>query len=123
MPGFEYKGLNAAGKNIKGHIEAENVKMAHSRLKRDGVYVVKIKDKKAAAAKKAASSFRIGSGVGVQDLSLMTRQLATLIKAQIPLVDALAALVDQVDNEVLKGAISEVKQAVNEGSSFHKALS
>src|SRR5438105_12666564 len=108
MPGFDYKGLSAAGKNIKGQIEAENIKMARARLKRDGIYVVEIKDKKTVAAKKSSSGFNFG-GVSVQELSMMTRQLATLIKAQIPLVDALAALVDQVDSENLRNAISEIK--------------
>jgi len=121
MPGFDYRGLNSAGKNIKGSIEAENLKMARARLKRDGIYVVDIKDKKVAAAKKA-SGFTIGSGVNVQELSMMTRQLATLVKAQIPLVDCLSALVDQVENQVLQNAMSEIRQAVNEGSSLHRAL-
>ena len=121
MPGFEYKGLSAAGKNIKGQIEAENMKMAKTRLKRDGIYVVEIKDKKTVAARKSSSGFNFG-GVSVSELAMMTRQLATLIKASIPLVDALAALVDQVDSETLRGALSEVRQLVNEGSSFNKAL-
>jgi len=122
MPGFEYKGLNSAGKNVKGNIEAENIKMARTRLKREGIYVVDIKDKKTEAERRS-KSFTIGSGVSVQDLAMMTRQLATLVKAQIPLVDALAALVEQVENPTLKGTLSEIRQAVNEGSSFHKALS
>jgi general secretion pathway protein F len=122
MPGFEYRGLNNAGKNIKGQIEAENIKSARTRLKREGIYVIEIKDKKS-EAQKSAKSLGFGRGVNVQDLSMMTRQLATLVKAQIPLVDCLAALVDQVENITLKGTLSEVRQAVNEGSSFHKALS
>ncbi len=124
MPTFEYKGLSAAGKNVKGILESDNVKTARTKLKRDGIYVVDIKDKKAQAAKKKAAgpSFTIGSGVSTQDLSMMTRQFATLVKAQIPLVDALGALVDQVENTVLRGAISDIKQMVNEGSSLHKAL-
>ncbi|MDZ4678259.1 MAG: type II secretion system inner membrane protein GspF [Oligoflexia bacterium] len=122
MPAFEYRGLNKTGKNIKGNVEAENIKSAKIKLKRDGIYVIDIKDKKAQEAKKNASSFRIGSGVNVAEMAMMTRQLATLIKAQIPLVDALAALVDQVENEVLKGAVSDIRQMVNEGSSFHRAI-
>jgi general secretion pathway protein F len=123
MPAFEYRGLNNQGKNVKGLIESENIKTAKSKLKRDGIFVVDIKDKKALNDKAAAGSFSFGGRVNVQELAMMTRQLATLIKAQIPLVDALTALVDQVDNATLKSAMSEIKQMVNEGSSFHKALS
>jgi general secretion pathway protein F len=123
MPAFEYRGLSSAGKNIKGLIESDNIKSAKAKLKREGVFVVDIKDKKSQNQKKSAQGFSFGSGVSVQEMAMMTRQLATLIKAQIPLVDALAALVDQVENPNLKSAISEIKQMVNEGSSFHKALS
>jgi general secretion pathway protein F len=121
LAAFEYKGLNKEGKNVKGLVEAENIRSARTRLKRDGIYIIEIRDKQSKTKKK--SGLKFGGGVNVQELSMMTRQLATLVKAQIPLVDCLAALVDQVDNDVLKAAISDIKQMVNEGSSFHKALS
>lgn len=119
---FEYKGLDREGKNIKGSVESDTIKNARTRLKRDGVYVIDIKDKKSANTKKATGGVSFGGGVNVQDLSLMTRQLATLIKSQIPLVDALAALVDQVENPNLKSAISEIRQMVTEGLSLSKAM-
>ena len=76
MPAFEYRGLNSSGKNVKGLIESENIKTAKAKLKRDGVFVVDIKDKKSQNARRASSSFSFGSGVSVQELSMMTRQLA-----------------------------------------------
>lgn len=121
MPVFEYRGVNSAGKNIKGTVESDSAKNARAKLKKEGVFVTEVKDKKQQALKKS-SSFAGGGSVNVQDISLMTRQLATLIKSQIPLVDALAALVDQVDNPILRSAISDIRQAVTEGISFHKAL-
>ncbi|MCC6278599.1 MAG: type II secretion system inner membrane protein GspF [Oligoflexia bacterium] len=123
MASFEYRGLNKEGKNVKGLVDAENIKAAKQKLKRDGVYVVDIKDRKAQAAKNKAKGISFGSGVNVQELALMTRQLATLVKAQIPLVDSLSAVVEQVENENLKSALSDVKQMVNEGSSLYKAPS
>ncbi len=63
-----------------------------------------------------------GKQVKIQDLALMTRQLATLIKAKIQIVEAFAALQDQVDNEYLKIVLSEIKRDVNEGSSLAKAM-
>ena len=53
----------------------------------------------------------------------MTRQLATLIKARIQIVEAIEALVDQADNQMLKISLAEIKQKVNEGSSLAAALS
>ncbi|MBC7742358.1 MAG: type II secretion system inner membrane protein GspF [Bdellovibrionaceae bacterium] len=123
MPIFEYKGLTRDGKNTKGVIDSENLRAARIKLKKDGIFVVSIIDKKRKAVKKA-SSIRIRSGsVPVKDLALMTRQLATLIKANIPLVDTLTAVAEQVENPILSEAVSDCKNMVNEGQSLHKALS
>jgi general secretion pathway protein F len=122
MPVFEYKGLTQQGKNTKGIIDAENIRAARVKLKKDGVYVIDLQDKKKPLLqnkKKGPTSTR---SVPVKDLALMTRQLATLIKANIPLVDALSAVAEQVENPTLSEALSDCKNMVNEGSPFHKAL-
>ncbi|QDK45174.1 type II secretion system protein GspF [Bdellovibrio sp. ZAP7] len=121
MPIFEYKGLTRDGKNTKGIIDAENLRAARARLKKDNVYVVDIRDKKKIDTKKSKGP-KATKAVGVKDLSLMTRQLATLVKANIPLVDALAAIAEQVENPTLSEAIADCKNMVNEGSPFAKAL-
>ena len=124
MPIFEYKGLTNTGKSTKGVIDSENLRSARTKLKKDGVFVVEIKDKKKSAD--SGHKKRIhkkGKSVGVKDISLMTRQLATLIKANIPLVDSLTAISEQVENPTLREAIADCKNMVNEGSPFYKALS
>ena len=60
--------------------------------------------------------------ITTDDVAIMTRQLATLLHAGVTLVEALSALVDQVDKELLKRILSDVKQRVNEGSSLGDAL-
>ncbi len=121
MPLFEYRGLSRQGKNLKGVIDAENMRAARLRLKKEHVFVVDIRDrKKADSSRKKKASSR--GGVNIKDLALMIRQLATLIKANIPLVDALAAVAEQVEHPVLSEAIADCKNMVNEGSPFHKAL-
>jgi general secretion pathway protein F len=122
LPVFEYRGLNQAGNNTRGTIDAENNRVARARLKKDGIFVVEIKDKGKAARKVKNSRSSSARGVNIQDLSMMTRQLATLLKANIPLVDSLAAVAEQVENVTLSEVIAETKNAVNEGGSFHKAL-
>ncbi|MBX2989281.1 MAG: type II secretion system inner membrane protein GspF [Bdellovibrionaceae bacterium] len=121
MPIFEYRGLTKAGRNTKGVVDAENMRAARTRLKKDGVFVTDIKDKKKEGGAKKKIATR-GKSVGVKDLSLMTRQLATLVKANIPLVDALNAVAEQVENAVLSEAISDCKNMVNEGAPLNKAL-
>lgn len=123
MPIFEYRGLNRAGKNLKGVVDAENLRAARVRLKKDGIFVVDIKDKKKTADLAMKGKKKVSTkSVNVRDLALMTRQLATLIKSNIPIVDALTAVSEQVENPALAEAIADCKNMVNEGSTLHKAL-
>lgn len=122
MPVFEYKGLNRGGSNVRGTIDADNARGARARLKKDGIFVVDLKDKGKANRKVKNKGVVATRRVGVEDLSMMTRQLATLIKANIPLVDSLAAVSEQVENSTLSVVLADIKNAVNEGGSFHKAL-
>jgi general secretion pathway protein F len=60
--------------------------------------------------------------VSLRDIALITRQLATLLRAGIPLVESLNALTDQADKEELKKVLSDVRRQVNEGSSLANSL-
>ena len=122
MPIFEYKGLTRDGKNTKGVVDSENMRAARLKLKKDGIFVVAIEDKKKSTSKKQVSARGRSGKVPVKDLSLMTRQLATLIKANVPLVEALTAVAEQVENPILSEALSDCKNMVNEGLSLHKAF-
>lgn len=124
MPIFEYRGLTKDGKSTKGIVDADNIRSARLKLKKEQIFVSDIRDKKktsdSSAKKKRGNTG--GGKVAVKDLALMTRQLATLIKANIPLVDALSAVSEQVEEPVLQEALSDCKNMVNEGSSLHKAM-
>lgn len=122
MPIFEYRGLNSKGNNVKGEIDAENQRAARLKLKKDGIFVTDLKDRARKVVRSDSKRKPSQRGVGVQELSMMTRQLATLIKANIPLVDSLAAVSEQVENPFLSMVIADVKNAVNEGGSLNKAL-
>ncbi len=121
MPLYEYKALDKNGKNIKGSVSADSQKSARSKLKKDSIYVIEIKDKSKSAAKNKKNS-KSGKAVGISDIANMTRQLASLLKAKIPLVESLGAAAEQCENPVLKDALFDCKNQVNEGSSFHKTL-
>lgn len=122
MPIYSYKGLDRTGKEVKSEINAESEIQAKSKIKSSGVMLLSIKEKKSKAGSGGGGG-AFGKKVKIQDLALMTRQLSTLVKAKIQIVEALAALQDQVDNEYLKIVLSEVKRDVNEGSSLAKAMS
>lgn len=122
MPVFEYKGLDRSGKNKKGVLDAENVRAARLKLKKDGIFVTDIKNKQKSGSALGGSKKQSGGKVPIRDLAMMVRQLATMLKAKIPLVDCLAAVSEQVENPILKEALSEAKNLVNEGSPFYKTL-
>ncbi len=119
---FEYKGLNKKGSNVKGTIDAENVRAAKTRLKKQGVYVQALKDRSKGNKGKKNKKVNASRKVNVKDLAMMTRQLATLLKANIPLVDSLAAVSEQVENESLAETMAEIKNMVNEGQPLYKSM-
>jgi general secretion pathway protein F len=125
MPVFEYKALSAAGKPVQGLKEAESPKTLRAALKREGVFLTEVlgeQQQQAQQAREVNVRRWVVGRVGADDLAIMTRQLAVLVHAGIPLVEALNALVEQVEHERLKRVISDVKQRVNEGASLADAL-
>ena len=125
MPVFEYKALTAGGKAVQGLREAESPKTLRAALKRDGVFLTEVlgqKEQQAQAARDVNVRRWVLRRVTPEDLAIMTRQLAVLVHAGIPLVEALAALIDQVEHERLKRVVSDVKQRVNEGASLADAM-
>jgi general secretion pathway protein F len=125
MPVFEYKALSNTGKPVQGLKEAESPKALRAALKRDGVFLTEVlgeKQQQAQQAREVNVRRWVVGRVSADDLAITTRQLAVLVHAGIPLIDALNALVEQVEHERLKRVISDVKQRVNEGSSLADAL-
>ena len=124
MPLFEYKAIGTDGKAQKGVIESDSQKTARQKLKKQGLLVTEIQEKNAAGKKGASAGIQLfGNSVSQDEVAVMTRQLASLVKANIPLVDSLTALVDQVESVALKTVLSRVREAVNEGTSLAKSLS
>src|SRR5438874_2855822 len=132
MPVFEYTGLTEAGKNVRGIRDAESSRVLRQILRKDGVYLTDAQaavagavsgEQKSVLSREVDLGAMLGfTGVSTQDLAIATRQLATLIAAGIPLVDALTALVDQIEQPRLKRIMGVVKQKVNEGLSLADAL-
>jgi general secretion pathway protein F len=122
MPLYDYKALSSDGKVSKGLIEADSQKTARLKLKKQGLMVTEISEKNNAKKSGNSGGSLFGNRVSQEDIATMTRQLASLVKANIPLVDALGALVEQLESVGLRSVLSQVREAVNEGSSLAKAL-
>ena len=122
---YKYLGVNTDGKNVEGVVESDNQKTVRQKLKQKGIYATSIVEKNAADVKekKETLNVTIGKKVKSADITMMTRQFATLVNANIPIVETLDALSEQVENERLKLILTEAKQKVNEGASIADALS
>ncbi len=125
MAVFEYRGLVAAsGKTVHGVRDADNQKVLRASLKREGILLTSAQEE---TKGKKAQSRNIDLGaffrrVSVGDVAMMTRQLATLVNAGIPLVECVSALTEQVEKLELKRVLTQVRDRLNEGSSLAKAL-
>lgn len=138
MPVFAYKGLNDAGKEVRGMLDAESPKTLRAMLKKQGILIVEHREetargKKGDESRSARDLFasareteidikKFTERISTAEIALTTRQLATLLRSGITLIESLAAIVDQVDNEKMKRVYGDVKSAVNEGSSLADAL-
>jgi general secretion pathway protein F len=125
MAVFQYRGLAVStGKQVHGVRDADNAKVLRASLKREGVLLTSAQeDKKAQVAK--GGKLDLGAlfrRVAVGDVAMMTRQLATLVTAGIPLVECVAALTEQVEKMELKRVLTQVRDRLNEGLSLAKAL-
>jgi len=133
MPMYAYKGVGASGKTTSGVRDAESPKVLRQALRKDGVSVTSFELSRGGKLAKEQNSRRGGlsrdvdlggliGGVRKVEIAAFTRQMATLVKAGIPLADTLGALVEQITNVRFKAPVSEVRAAVNEGSSLADAL-
>jgi general secretion pathway protein F len=133
MPVFEYRGLSETGKTVNGLKEADSPKTLRGLLRKDGIYLtevlgqaegrLQVNGTKPSFASKEIDLRKLARGrITSEDISITTRQMATLLGAGVTLVESLTALVDQVEKDRLKRLLSDVKQRVNEGSSLADAL-
>jgi general secretion pathway protein F len=126
MAVFEFRGvLVASGKQIHGFRDADNARVLRATLKREGVLLTSAQeDTKSHGQKSSRNIDLLGffRRVSVGDVAMMTRQLATLVGAGIPLVEAVSALVDQMEKPELQRVLTQVRDRLNEGKSLAKAL-
>jgi general secretion pathway protein F len=124
MPVYEYKSIDRKGQNSKGIIDAESEASARSKLRSSGQYPVSVRKVVSGWKEKGwTKGFSVFfQSVGSDEISIMTRQLATLLGAGVPMVQALGILVEQTASKALKRVLAEIKVSVNEGSTLSSAL-
>ncbi len=128
MTTFEYSALNRKGKKEQGLITADSKTAAGSLLRKKSVYLVSINEINAettpsgAIGKLSDTGGILFSRISKSEISMMTRQLATLVSAGFNLIAALDTLILQTRSKSLIRVISKMKNAIEEGNSFSLAL-
>jgi len=122
MPLFEYAVLDSKGKRKKGLLDAPSFQSARETLRKSGFYIVSLDSAAVVSSTPSGSSFPGLGRISRADLASMTRQLSTLLRAGLPLLQALEALVEQMEKPAIRKTLSGVRNLVNEGASFHEAL-
>ena len=126
MPIYEYKAFNVKGKSVSDIIDADSVANARQKLRSAKIYPVSITEVYDSVTQKSRfSDIRnlFSTKVTSAELAMITRQLATLIGAGLPLVSAIYTLIPQSRSNALKQVLSQIKDSIEEGSTFAGALS
>jgi len=118
---YAYTVRDKTGREITGSLEAENVDVLSGKLRQMGYFVVSIEEAKTSMAKKEIHIF--GAKVDVEDVTIFTRQFATMINAGLPLIKCLSVLTQQTESKTLMGVITDCQKDVEAGRSLSEALS
>jgi len=125
MAVFAYTGIDSgSGKTVKGYRDAESARALRGALRKDGILLTSAEEGGEQKAQKRGEVdlLRAFRKVSANDVAVMTRQLATLVRAGIPLVQSIAALTEQVEKEQMVRVLSSVSESLKEGTSFSKSL-
>ncbi|WP_311568751.1 type II secretion system inner membrane protein GspF [Photobacterium arenosum] len=115
MAAFEYKALDTKGRQKKGVMEADTARQLRQQLREQGLIPVEVSQSHEREKRKAGGRIAFRRGISTNELSLLTRQLATLVQAGMPLEECLRAVAEQSDKVRLKNMMLAVRSRVVEG--------
>jgi general secretion pathway protein F len=129
MPVYHYKGYRNDGGTATGIIDAESSKVARVKLRKVGVFPTDVVEQGSATTDSTTGTpSRPSAGIGhspalsTSDVAMMTRQLATLLVAGLPLVEALGVMVDQSEKKSVKSLMADIREGIRGGKSYSAVL-
>jgi len=112
MPVFAYRARTAGGRAERGLVDAESLRSAWQQLRARGVFPTELRVPERGA----------GGRVGAAEVATAMRQLAVLVGANVPVVEALAAIADEAETPALREALTVARARLREGASLADAL-
>lgn len=124
MPVYEYTARDMNGDRISGTLEAASATAARETLRDSRIFPMECREKASGAAQPLRQkALPFGRPVNTGELSVITRHLATLLTAGMPLVQALNILMTQTGNSALQSILTQIRKDVVEGSSLSGSMS
>ncbi|HTH44183.1 MAG TPA: type II secretion system F family protein [Oxalicibacterium sp.] len=109
---FAWEGRDKSGKVVRGELRANGEAVVNATLRRQGVLVTKVKKK----------AYRSGKKIKDKDITLFTRQLATMMKAGVPLLQSFDIVAKGNDNPAVSKLIQDIRADVETGTSLNQAF-
>ena len=122
MAAFEYTALDPAGRERRGVLEGDTARQVRQLLREQQLLPVTVAEVAQKEAKRSTARFTLRRGISASDLALLTRQLATLSRAGIPLEEALLAVSQQTETPRIQAIVSGVRARVLEGRTLADGL-
>jgi len=126
MPIFEYKAINADNKVKKGIIDADTPRDARLKLKKDSLFVTDIKEsrgkKKNAIAIRGITGVETTNKLRTEQVAAVTRQMASLLQAGIPLAEALRMIIEQAPDKKVESVFRDIREKVTQGMPLGDAV-
>jgi type IV pilus assembly protein PilC len=119
---YSYKGRDTAGKVVKGKLDAPSEAAAISRMRTMGLAPIEVVAGSGSGLNTELSLAGFEKQVGLKDLAIMSRQLATMVGSGLSLLRALTILADQTENKKLARTLGIVRTQVETGAAFSEAL-
>lgn len=125
MGAFEYTAVDSGGRERKGVLEGDNARQVRQQLREQqllAVTVVEVSQREATQSSGGMRLMRSAGRMSAHELSLLTRQLATLVRSGLPLDEALQAVSEQTEHPRIKSIMLGVRSKVMEGHPLAKGL-
>ena len=122
MGAFEYTAVDAAGRERKGVLEGDTARQVRQLLRDQALLPVEVNEVSQTEKKESKAKFSVKRGVSASDLSLLTRQIATLVRSGLPLEEALAAVSEQTEKPRVRSIVMGVRAKVMEGHTLADGL-
>lgn len=122
MGAFEYTAVDAAGRERKGVLEGDTARQVRQLLRDQALLPLAVSEVSQTEQKQSDTRFTIKRGVSAADVSLLTRQIATLVRSGLPLEEALAAVSEQTEKPRVRSIVMGVRAKVMEGHTLADGL-